>query len=174
MIRRLEKKDAERMLEWMHDEEINHNFSVDFESHTLEDAINFIENSFDEKNQHFAVVDEDDIYQGSISLKNISYTDYNAEYAIVLRRDALGKGYSQEATWKILEYAFNELGLYKVYLNVLEGNKRARRFYEKMGFKPEGVFEEHKYVQGRFHNLCWYAIFKTNGEKGEKSRDKSI
>lgn len=162
MIRKLEKKDAERMLEWMHDKEINHNFSVDFQTHTLEDAIDFIENSFDERNQHFAVVDENDTYQGSISLKNISYTDYNAEYAVVLRRDALGKGYSQKATKEILEYAFNELGLNKVYLNVLEGNKRARRFYEKMGFKSEGMFEKHKYIQGEFQNLWWYAVFRTS------------
>lgn len=160
MIRKLEKKDAERMLEWMHDEEISCNFSVDFKNYSLEQVISFIENSFDEKNQHFAITDEKDVYQGTISLKNISYLDCNAEYAIVLRSDALGKGYSQEATREILEYAFNSLKLNKVYLNVLEINIRARRFYEKVGFKSEGVFLRHSYIQNEFHNLCWYAIFR--------------
>lgn len=160
MIRKLEKKDAERMLEWMHDEEISCNFSVDFKNYSLEQVISFIENSFDEKNQHFAITDEKDVYQGTISLKNISYLDCNAEYAIVLRSDALGKGYSQKATREILEYAFNSLKLNKVYLNVLEINIRARRFYEKVGFKSEGVFLRHSYIQNEFHNLCWYAIFR--------------
>lgn len=160
MIRKLEKKDAERMLEWMHDDAINCNFSVDFKSYSLEQVIGFIDNSFDKQNQHFAITDENDMYQGTVSLKNISYADLNAEYAIVLRNDALGKGYSQGATKEILAYAFNDLKLHKVYLNVLESNIRARRFYEKMGFKDEGMFLNHKYIQNEFQNLCWYAIFK--------------
>lgn len=141
ILRKLENKDVEDMLEWMHDETVARNFRFDFMSMTKEKALNFIADSFNEENQHFAIIDEGDNYLGTISLKNISATDNNAEYAIVLRRKFWGKGYAQKATTAILDYAFNSLRLHKVYLNVLEENIRANNFYKKFGFTFEEVLK---------------------------------
>ncbi len=159
-IRKLEKKDAPLMLEWMHDIEIVKNFSVRFNEYTANDVKKFIEESFNDYNRHFAIINEKDEYLGTISLKNISKEDKNAEYAVVCRKCAQGTGISQQATREILAYAFDELGLERVYLNVLEENIRACKFYEKVGFKKEGVFQRHKNIQGRLQNLCWYGMLK--------------
>lgn len=160
MLRKLGEKDVDLMLEWMHDSNVNKNFSVDFDKFDYSDAIEFVENSFTSENQHFAVVDEQDVYQGTISLKNISYKDSNAEYAVVFRTTAQGTGFAKEATKEIIKYAFEELKLNKVYLNVLKENVRARKFYEKMGFKQEGIFLKHKFLDNKFHDLYWYAVYK--------------
>lgn len=69
MIRRLEHKDAALMLEWMHEEDINRAFRQPFGRFTAEHAVHFIDNSFNEKNRHFAVVNESDEYLGTVSLK---------------------------------------------------------------------------------------------------------
>ena len=143
ILRKLENKDVANMLEWMHDEAVARNFRFDFMSMTKEKALNFIADSFNEENQHFAIIDEGDNYLGTISLKNISSTDNNAEYAIVLRRKFWGKGYARKATTAILDYAFHSLNLHKVYLNVLEENVRANNFYKKFGFTFEGSFKDH-------------------------------
>ena len=160
MLRRLEKKDVPYMLEWMHDPDINSIFSVDFASFTEKMAEEFVERSFSTENQHFAVVNSQDEYQGTISLKNISAKDHNAEYAVVFRKQAHGTGISSAATKEILEYAFNNLKLERVYLNVLEENYRARAFYKKMGFIEEGVFRKHKCIKGRLQDLYWFGILK--------------
>ena len=143
ILRKLEERDVSAMLEWMHDEIVAKNFRFDFMSMTEEKALDFVSKSFSDENQHFAIVDEDDNYLGTISLKNISSTDNNAEYAIVLRRNFWGKGYAQKATAEILNYAFNTLKLHKVYLNVLSENVRANNFYKKCGFTFEGSFKDH-------------------------------
>lgn len=104
-IRKLEENDALNMLEWMHDSDVNCNFRFDFSKMTLDNVKEFIQNSFDEKNQHFAIVNEQNEYMGTISLKNINKIDNNAEYAIVTRMVAHGKGFAFEATKEILEYA---------------------------------------------------------------------
>ena len=160
MLRKLEKKDAQLMLEWMKYPDINSIFSVNFAEFTEEKVLNFINDSFSEKNQHFAVVDDNDEYQGTISLKNISDIDKNAEYAVVFRKKAQGTGAAGKATKEILRYAFEELELERVYLNVLEENMRARKFYEKAGFKQEGIFKKHKFIGNRFQNLCWFGILR--------------
>lgn len=158
ILRRLEENDATKMLEWIHDTNINCNFRCGFSEMTIEDVKKFIQTSFDEKNQHFAIVNENNEYMGTISLKNINKIDNNAEYAIVTRAKAHGKGYAFQATKEILNYAFNELNLHKVYLNVLEENERANKFYKKCGFRYEGMSKEILYINGRYHNLNWYAI----------------
>lgn len=75
MLRRLEEKDAPFMLEWMHDEEITAGFQRPFMQTTMEEVVSFIENSFDEENQSFAFVNEQDEYLGTISLKHICHSN---------------------------------------------------------------------------------------------------
>lgn len=162
MLRKLLEKDIENMLEWMKDKSITCNFKTDFSGVDIERVRHFIENSYSEKEQHFAVVDEQDEYLGTISLKNISQTDRNAEYAIVMRKGAQGTGVAEQATKELLEYAFQILGLRKVYLNVLEDNFHAIAFYEKLGFVKEGTFVGQYFIGGRYHNLCWYAVYHSD------------
>jgi RimJ/RimL family protein N-acetyltransferase len=53
-------------------------------------------------------------------------------------RDDWGKGYGTDAMETVLRYAFEELNLYRVSLDVFENNPRALRSYEKAGFSVEG------------------------------------
>ena len=78
--------------------------------------LNFIRNSFSGEDQHFAYVNEQDEYLGTISLKRISHVNDKAEYAVVARKCAQGTGAAKKATEELLQYAFHELGLHKVYL----------------------------------------------------------
>ena len=169
MLRRLEQKDASFMLEWMYDETINCNFRYPFAGMTLEKAKNFIKYSFDEENQHFAIVDDKDEYLGTVSLKHISEKDHNAEYAIVTRKKAHGTGIAEHATTEILKYAFSDLGLHRVYLNVLSDNIAARKLYESCGFDLEGEFQDAIKLQGRYRNLSWYAMLNWKEKNMEKN-----
>lgn len=164
MLRRLEEKDAPFMLEWMHDHTINCNFQYPFAEMTLEKVKAFIENSFDEESKHFAITDEQDEYLGTISLKHISQKDKNAEYAIVTRKKAQGTGVARQATQELLQYAFHELELHKVYLNVLSENVRARKFYEKCGFVQEGLSRDAVRIHDSYKNLMWYGIINEENE----------
>ena len=82
-LRKLELKDAPLMLEWMHDETVVKDMQADFSSKTLEDCNHFILSSKDtRKNLHLAIVDENDEYMGTVSLKNIE--EDKAEFAITV------------------------------------------------------------------------------------------
>lgn len=170
MMRRLEDKDAPFMLEWMHDDTVNCNFRYPFSEMTLDKAEAFIRESFNEKNQHFAIVDDNDEYLGTISLKNISLQDSNAEYAIVTRKKAQGTGAAMQATQELIQYAFEELKLHKLYLNVLEENGRARKFYEKCGFVQEGIIKDAVRIKNNYKNLVLYGMIAED-DNGRNSLD---
>ena len=166
ILRQLQRKDAELMLEWMHDAEIQKCFRKNMLGMTLKDAQNFCDTAIlpeqieNGQSLHYAIVDEKDEYLGTISLKDLDLVNMTAEYAISTRRIAHGKGIAKKATQLVLEKAFNELQLHMVYLNVLESNKTAIRFYEKIGFRFEGAFRDHVLIDGVYTSLLWYSMLK--------------
>ena len=148
------------MLEWMKDPDLTENFRFNPEDNNIDSVNNFIDSSIcDESNLHYAITDDNDEYLGTISLKSINKVDKNAEYAIALRKVAIGTGVAKKATRLIIDIAFNELKMKKVYLNVFAENGRAIKFYEKFGFIYEGEFKDHIFLRNEFKTLKWYAIF---------------
>lgn len=91
-LRDLEQRDATRMLAWMHDQSVVEKLQTNFAVKTLDDCREFIKNSKSDNNIHLAIVDDNDLYMGTVSLKHI--TDKKAEFAITVCKAAMGKGYS--------------------------------------------------------------------------------
>src|SRR6185369_10902237 len=56
-----------------------------------------------------------------------------------LHRDHRGKGLAQAAYRAFLRYLFEDCGIDRVSLEVLEHNAPARRLYQRLGFGVEGV-----------------------------------
>ena len=165
-LRDLEVKDAPLMLEWMHDPEIQKAFEKDFMNYKAEDVERFCSES---KNTglvnsgdcvHYAIVDSDDEYLGTISLKDYDSTARSAKYAIATRSFVHGKGVAAAATRMLLDKAFGEWDLNKVYMTVVESNLRAIKFYEKCGFVRERFIENHFVKDGKLVNQYVYGMLK--------------
>lgn len=156
-LRPLKEKDAERMVEMMQDAQTTQYLQIGGPDYTAATALRFIASTADESaSVHRAVVDENDVYQGTISLKNLDLDKKEAEYAISMHPQAQGKGAALEATARILHEGFRRLKLQRIYLNVLEENKRAVRFYEKAGFSYLQTTEAQ--IHGTQKPLRWYEI----------------
>lgn len=164
-LRKLEYKDIVFLLEWMNEEDITKNFKHDFSQETELTQKKFIDNSFNDENRTYAIVDSDDEYLGSISLKNIDKETKSAEYAICLRKKCHGKNISKIATDKILDIAFNELNLNRIYLYVLSDNIRANKFYNKYGFIYEGEFKQAELIGNHLKDIKWYRLLKSEYEE---------
>lgn len=160
-LRKLEYSDIPYMLEWMHDSNVTEFMGRDFSKIDEKKAKEFIDNSINDKNVNYAIVDDFDEYMGTVSLKNIDQVNKKAEYAICMRSKAMGKGLSRFGTDEILKIAFDELNLNKVYLYVSKDNIRANKFYQKYNFILEGEFKEDLLIKGEFKDINWYRILKS-------------
>ena len=159
MLRNLQISDAEKMLEWMHDPNVVQDLQTNFMEKTIEDCRNFIEASyFDEHNIHYAIVDDENNYIGTVSLKNIDHIEGAAEFAITISASAMGKGYSKRAMEEVLKKGFTEYGLKKIYWCVSQANKRAIRFYDKNGYHRDEEFPDYakKYTEEQKKEYIWY------------------
>lgn len=165
-LRKLEIRDAALMLEWMHDDTVVHNLKTDFFSKTLDDCCAFILDSQNSLNNvHLAIVDENDEYMGTVSLKDIH--DGFAEFAITIRNSAMGKGYSKYSMSEIIKIGIVVLNLNTIYWCVSPENARAVRFYDKNGYKrivPNLLPISDAYSEREILNLIWYAVTKNDIE----------
>nr|MBQ4455211.1 GNAT family N-acetyltransferase [Clostridia bacterium] len=159
-LRRLELKDAHLMLSWMQDKNVTGNLRTDFASKTIADAVEFIEQSWgDTVNLNLAIASDEDEYMGTVSLKHIE--DGNAEFAITVRKESMGRGYAWFGMESIIKKAFDELGLECIYWCVSRENTRAVRFYDKHNFHE--VFDIPQTALNRYlgeDNLKWYSVLK--------------
>ncbi|HZQ99213.1 MAG TPA: GNAT family N-acetyltransferase [Chloroflexota bacterium] len=71
---------------------------------------------------------------GTIGLRNLDFRFGEGTLGIIVNAADVGRGYGTDAVRTLVGHAFRRLGLRKVYLDVAEGNDRARRSYEKVGF----------------------------------------
>ena len=84
-LRKLQLKDVPLMLEWMHDEEAKHIFQNNFAEIDDVAAKKFVENSFREDQQHFAIVAPFLIsYQIFLSLFRILFDDKHRKQLTIL------------------------------------------------------------------------------------------
>lgn len=174
-LRKLKLKDAPLMLEWMHDQDVTRDLRNNFTSKTIDDCRNFISNSANnKKNVHYAVASNKDEYMGTVSLKDIDSKSKSAEFGIVVRKAAMGAGYSWFAMTSIFKIAFEQLGLDFVYWCVSKCNKRACRFYDKHHFSilkdvPTFALERYKGIT----NLRWYLVSKDE-HYAQEERDEIL
>lgn len=159
-LRELQIKDAEYMLEWMHNKDVVCHLSANFADKTIEDCKNFIANS---KNNAYdinlAIVNEDDEYMGTVSLKHVDKEHQTAEFAVTIRECAMGKGYSAYGMAEILRRGLEDFGLKNIYWCVSKNNERAVRFYDKNGYLrttdiPTNILE--CYTKEQNAMFIWY------------------
>lgn len=93
-------------------------------------------------NQHFVISESNQRKIGVIELDHIAWRSGDAELRICIADDTRrGMGLGAEAIGAVVDYAFESLGLSRVYLRVYADNKRAIRCYKKCGFFKEGQLE---------------------------------
>lgn len=146
------------MLEWMHNHEVVKFMNADFASKTLKDCERFIQTAkSSEENLHYAVVNDEDEYMGTVSLKQIR--NRTAEFAITVRACAMGKDYARFGMKKMIEKGFSELGLDEIYWCVAPENTRALRFYDKNGYERSGKPEIGlNYTPEEIAGMKWYCV----------------
>lgn len=83
----------------------------------------------------FVMLDAGEVV-GHISLKDVDRERGEAEVGYWVGRPYWGRGYASAAVREIVTFAFEELGLRRLYAHVLAHNPASGRVLEKAGFVP--------------------------------------
>lgn len=134
-IRPITYDDTENIVKWRNSEYVNSRF-IDRRLFTKESHEAWLKTYVEAgKAAQFIILLNGEAV-GSVYLRDIDPDKKEAEYGIFIGEEsARGKGVGTKSAKLILKYAFEELGLKKIFLRVFKDNPGAVRSYEKAGFK---------------------------------------
>lgn len=171
-LREIERKDVPVINKWRNDKTL-----IDY----LGAPFRYINSEVDSKwfdrymaNRSTAVrcavtSDDSDEILGLASLVSINHMNGSAEFHIMIGSSAdRGKGMGTFAVKEMLRHAFFNLNLHRIELSVVDGNERAKRLYEKVGFVYEGKKREARYKNGKYADMLMYSILKSDFLKTEE------
>ncbi len=107
---------------------------------------------------------------GSVGFGRINWVSRNANiFATIGEPEYWGKGIAIEANKLLIKYGFTELNFHKIYAGVFTPNKRSLRAAEKLGFEKEAILKEEMFVDGVYHDVHKFALFKRDWIKSNQN-----
>ena len=169
-LRPYDMSDLDEVMEWINNQEVRQYLSLIYPCSRIQES-EWIEKATHQQGNEvlLAIETKDHVYLGGIGLHKIDYINRHSEIGIAIgKKEYWGKGYGTDAMLTLLDYAFNQLNLHKVYLRVFSNNPRGIRCYEKCGFRKEGVQREHRYRNNKYYDDVLMGILKKEFRKRKK------
>lgn len=168
-LRKMTKEDTELYHKWRNDTQVMHSTSPFLDVYSMEATRDFIEQvilASSSSKSYIMMEKSNDAPIGIISLVNIDYKNRNAECIIDIgEKEYWGRGYGAEGMKLLLDFAFCEMNLHRLSLNVFSFNEKAIHLYKKLGFQIEGSSRESLFRDGRWHDIIQMGLLQQEYKK---------
>lgn len=154
-LRSITHDDTDLMVKWRNQENVNRYFFYrgvfDRESHErwLKEKV-----ETGQVIQLIVCMKDDGRPVGCTYLRDIDYDNKKAEYGVFLgEEDVRGMGIGKEILNLTVDYAFEVLGLHRVYARVREDNNPSLYSFLHCGFEREALLRETVFCDGKYLNV---------------------
>jgi ribosomal-protein-serine acetyltransferase len=111
------------------------------------------------------LIERDHAVCGVIGFNHIDTLNRKAEIGYWLDRQHEGHGLCRKACSRLIDYAFDDLGLNRVSLAAAVGNRRSRALAERLGFTLEGVLREAEWLYDHYVDHAMYGLLRREWKK---------
>lgn len=163
------EEDVDILVKWGDDEEYLRNVDTDMALPKTRDQW-AKEGSTDSNAVYFRLrtIDNDELI-GFAAIYGIEWNNRTGVLSIGIGQSVhRSKGYGSDAIKLILRYAFHELNLDRVGLDVIEYNTGAIKAYEKAGFQLEGRKRSMVYRDGKRYDLILMGLLRDEWEATQR------
>jgi diamine N-acetyltransferase len=105
---------------------------------------------------------------GYVILLGVGNNDGSVEFKRIAIAEK-GKGFGRDAVRIIKKVAFEQLGVHRVWLEVVEHNLRAKHIYESEGFVCEGVHREAARMLDKYESLIVMSMLECEYHQAENA-----
>lgn len=111
------------------------------------------------------VLRENEAFIGTVGLHHLTLWGRKAEIGYELHPDFWKRGLITESVSRVLAYAFETLGLFRVGAVTFPANIPSYHVLENTGFKREGLLRGYLFQNGENHDAYMYSILRTEFNK---------
>ena len=162
ILRAFERDDAERCYRWMNDPSIVRTLKSRYPI-AFQNEIEWLERAMHPNGsaRHFAIERKDDrTHIGNASIHDIEWISRTASFGLFVGEpSAWNRGFGSDAIGTLVRFAFDEMNLRKLRINVFEYNERAKHVLQSHGFVQEGRLVREFYREGTYHDILILSRF---------------
>ncbi|MDO8499646.1 MAG: GNAT family protein [bacterium] len=161
-LRTLQPSDrSERYLAWLNDAEVQKYTRRSGVISTMSDIDSFIAYSLACSDFHFAIFLKDsDSYIGNVSLNSVNERHKNAEVSIMLGdRSCWGRGYAAEAINLVVDFAFKDLTLHRVWAESC--NPAFIALMKKLNWREEGIRRDAVFLNNKYLDYIDWSVLES-------------
>lgn len=168
-LRAREPEDEPLLYAWFNDPEVTQHLTLRYPlSHRQERE--FIESGSAPGYDHAGFAVEtlaDGTLIGGVSLEQVSPEKRSAVLGIAIGdKSRWDRGYGTDTMRTICRFGFETMNLHRIQLEVYADHARARRVYERVGFRVEGQLRDGTFRYGRYQDVVVMGLLE-----GELVRD---
>ncbi len=163
ILRAFERDDAERCYRWMNDPNIVRTLKSRYPI-AFQNEIEWLDRAMhaNTTERHFAIERKDDrTHVGNASIHDIEWVSRVASFGLFIGEpSAWNRGFGSDAIRTLVRFAFEEMNLRKLRINVFDYNDRAKHVLEMQGFVQEGRLRQEFYRDGSYHDIVILSTFR--------------
>jgi RimJ/RimL family protein N-acetyltransferase len=160
-LRTVEREDLEFCQRTLNDPAVRHGLGLS-EPLTSDDEEGWYESRVVESDDVHLLVCDDSEPVGTAGLNDVNESFGNAELGYWIAPEYHRNGYATAAARLLVDYAFTERRLHRVYANAFAFNEGSQRVLKKVGFEREGVHREQAFVDGEHVDVYRYGLLATD------------
>lgn len=161
-LRAIETADLPHLLEWRNRPEYRRYFR-EYRELGMEHQKEWYEQKVkrDDKTVMFAIVElACNRLVGASGLCYINWLDRNADFSIYIGANNLyiDENFAPDAAKTMIQYAFEELGLHRLWAEIYDFDESKKNLFEVLGFTLEGCHRQTHWAKSRWHNSLFYSL----------------
>lgn len=161
-LRPMEKGDLDHMKSWYNDPDVRGLIGIESPTSTVSSEEWFNKVNEDTNRIWFTVaLKENDKEIGEAGFLRMYHTWRQTDMTMIIGdKSEWGKGYGTETVALLMDYAFGYLNFHRISIGVVGFNARALEFWQKVGFKIEGVQRDGYYFNHKYHEFIMMSILE--------------
>ncbi|MBU2639065.1 MAG: GNAT family N-acetyltransferase [Nanoarchaeota archaeon] len=164
-LRDLRKTDAQSLQKYANGRTVSRfipNFPYPYKLKDAEKFIKLTKSKLHKKAYHEFGIEDKDTGEiiGMMSINRINQVNKNAEIGYWIAKSYRGKGLGKESLRIIIDYAFKELGLHRLYIRCFHVNKASASLAKSGGFKYEGRLRESVFKDGKWFDDLYFGLLR--------------
>lgn len=161
-LRRVEPADSARLLAWRNAPEVA---AYMYSDHHISQAEHdrWFAAAMDADDRKYWIIEMDGAPVGLANLARIDRAARRCEWAYYLgEASTRGRGVGSQVEYIVLRHVFEDLGLNKLWCEVLVENEAVWKLHESFGFVREALFRDHVFKAGRFQDVVGLGMLKAD------------